>query len=333
MRILLVRTDRLGDVLLSTPVARALKRASADNHVAMMVRPYTEPVLVGNPHVDEVVLYRPEIADRHLVLRLREARFDAAVVLHPSFRLARILARAGIPKRFGTASRFYSFLFNQKVRLRRSTAGLHEAECNMIMAEQLCGRNADLLPEFFLTEAERRETEKALRSLALNSGGFVAIHPGSGGSARDWPLRNFASLADAIGTRLGRRVVVTGGPDETELVSQMTSMMSKPPITMVGNMGVRQLGSVLSEAAMLISNSTGPMHLATAVHTPVVAIFCPMDGCGPERWGPLGDGNVVLKPPVPGCRKCTGEDCSHYDCMEKVSVEDVLEAVKRLLVK
>jgi heptosyltransferase-2 len=201
------------------------------------------------------------------------------------------------------------------------------------MVESLCGKNNDLSPDFFLTDAEKKETEKVLRSLALNSKGFVVIHPGSGGSARDWPLRSFASLADAVETRLNRRVVVTGGPDETDLVSRMTSLMRKRPTTMVGSLGIRQLGAVLSESAVVVTNSTGPMHLATAVHTPVVAMFCPMDGCSPGRWGPLGGESIVLMPQVPTCRRCTGEKCSYYDCMEKVSVEEVLGAVERLLLE
>jgi heptosyltransferase-2 len=333
MRILLVRTDRLGDVLLSTPVARALKKASAENHVTMLVRPYTKPVLKENPHVDDVILYDPHGGDSDLVRTLKRGRFDAAVVLHPTFRLAKLLARSGIPKRFGTASRVYSLLFNQRIPVRRSSAGLHEAECNLAMVEPLCGKNTDLLPEFFLTESERKETEKVLRSLALNSRGFVVIHPGSGGSARDWSLRSFASLADAVETQLKRRVVVTGGPDETDLVSRMTSLMRKRPTTMVGNLDIRQLGAVLSESAVVVTNSTGPMHLATAVRTPVVAIFCPMDGCSPGRWGPLGSESVVLMPQVPSCRRCTGERCSYYDCMDGVSVEEVLGAIERLLLE
>jgi ADP-heptose:LPS heptosyltransferase len=297
----------------------------------MMVSPYTEPVLKFNPHVDDVILYEKEESDRELRSRMAQGRFDAAVLLHPTFRLAWIMVRAGIPNRFGTASRLYSLLFNRRVWLRRSIAGLHESECNLAMVEPLCGKTDDLLPEVYVSGAEKAETKEVLRSLALNSGDFVAIHPGSGGSARDWPYRSFASLADAVAVKLGKRVLVTGGPGEAELASKMTGLMHEPPASLVGKLGVRQLASILQEAAVLVTNSTGPMHLATAVGTPVVAVFCPIEGCSPSRWGPLGDRNVVLRPEVPGCSDCVGQRCAHYDCMEKVDVEDVLGAVERLL--
>ena len=333
MRVLLVRTDRLGDVLLSTPVARALKKADAANHVTMMVSPYTKPILDSSPHVDDVITYEEEQSDRELLRKVAGGNFDVAVILHPTLRLAWILARAGIPERYGTASRLYSFLFNRRIRLRRSVAGLHESECNLAMVEPLCGKSHDLLPEVFITDAERAETEDLLRRLVLNSKDFVAIHPGSGGSARDWPLHMFASLADAVMNRLGKKVLVTGGTDEVELVSRMTALMNGSPATLAGELDVRQLASVLQDAAVLVTNSTGPMHLATALGTPVVAVFCPMEGCNPARWGPIGEGNIVLRPDVPNCRDCVGEGCTHYDCMERVSVEMVLGAVERLLLQ
>jgi len=296
MRVLLVRTDRLGDVLLSTPVARALKEADARNHVTMMVSPYTKPILECNPHVDDVILYEEQQTSRELLDRVTGGNFDAAVILHPTFRLAWILARAGIPKRFGTASRLYSLLFNRRIRLRRSVAGLHESECNLAMVEPLCGKSQNLLPEVFITEAEKVKTGEVL----------VIDH-------------------------LGKKVLVTGGPGEVELVSRMTALMHEVPATLAGELDVRQLASVLKDATVLVTNSTGPMHLATAVGTPVVAVFCPMEGCSPVRWGPLGERNIVLKPEVPTCRDCVGESCAHYDCMEEVSVEGALDAVERLL--
>jgi heptosyltransferase-2 len=331
VRILIVRTDRLGDVLLSTPVARALKRADALNHITMMVSSYTEPVLKLNPHVDDVIVYSQKEKDRELLSRLARGRFDAAVLLHPTFRLAWILARAGIPERFGTASRLYSFLFNRRIPLRRSVAGLHESECNLAMVEPLCGKVDDLLPEVYISGAEKAEAKEVLRSLALNSGDFVAIHPGSGGSARDWPLHSFASLADAVAVKLGRKVLLTGGPEEVGLTEEMMGLMRASPATLAGSLGVRQLASVLEEAAVLVTNSTGPMHLAVAVRTPVAAIFCPVKGCSPSRWGPLGDLSIVLKPRVSDCNDCIGERCVHYDCMDKVGVGEVLGAVEKLL--
>jgi len=333
MRILVVRTDRMGDVLLSTPVPRALKEDPRDYHVTMMVTPYTRPIVEKNPHVDDIFEYDSEERNSDLIARLKRGKYDAAVVLHPTIRLAWILSRAGIPRRIGTGSRLYSFLFTERVPIRRSVSGLHEAKCNLAMVKSLCEAGEKVLPEIFIDNRERNEASKRLESFGLNSRAFVVIHPGSGGSARDWPVRSFASLADAVSSRMGKKVLVTGGPGEEKLASEVASLMSSCPVAMAGSLGIRELAAILGSAGALVTNSTGPMHLATAVDTPVVAIFCPIVGCSPSRWGPLGDGSVVLIPNVPSCEGCPGEKCVYYDCMSKVSVDSVLGAVEKLLIQ
>lgn len=331
MRILVVRTDRMGDVLLSTSVPRALKKASPSDHVTMMVSPYAKPVIEKNPYVDEIFEYVSDESNRDLVGRVKKGNYDIAILLHPTFRLAWVLARAHIPRRIGTAFRIYSFLFNERIPLRRSVSTLHEAECNLAMVKGFCGTGESWLPEIFIDDKEKSSARENLEKLGLNTEGFAVIHPGSGGSARDWPVHCFSSLADAVYSRTGVRVLVTGGPGEEELVSEMTSLMSSTPATVVGGFGIRELAAILADARLLVTNSTGPMHLATAVGTQVVAIFCPIVGCSPSRWGPLGDGNTVLMPDVKACKKCIGEKCVYYDCMERVSVDSVLGTVKSLL--
>lgn len=331
MKILVVRTDRMGDVLLSTPVPRALKKASRDNHVTMMLTQYAKPIVEKSPYVDDVFEYASNESDRDLIGRLRRGEYDVAILLHPTFRLAWVLARAHIPRRIGTASRVYSVLFNERISMRRSVSALHEVECNLAMVKGLCGTGEGWLPEIFIDNEEKNGASENLENLGLNSRRFAVIHPGSGGSARNWPVSYFSTLADAVSSRMGVKVLVTGGPGEEELISEMTSLMSSTPVTVIGGFGIRELAAVLQNARLLVTNSTGPMHLATAVGTPVVAIFCPIVGCSPGRWGPLGNGNAVLMPDVVACKKCIGEKCVYYDCMERVSVDSVLGAVKSLL--
>lgn len=330
MRILVIRTDRMGDVLLSMPVPKALKKASRENTVIMMVAPYTRPIVEKNAYVDEIVEYDPGESIRSLAKRLKNGRYDIAVLLHPTLHLAWALARAGIERRIGTASRVYSFLFTDRVPLRRSVAGLHEAQCNLAMIKDICDAPDDPVAEIFLDEEERAFAKRKLESLDLNSKEFAVIHPGSGGSARDWPIHCFADLAEAVSSETGLKTLVTMGPGEEELVSTMTYLIHGHPTKVMGSLGVRELASVLENAKVVVTNSTGPMHLATAVSTPVVAIFCPIIGCSPSRWGPLGKVNAVLMPEVAPCKRCVGARCVHYDCMETVKVKSVLEAVKRI---
>jgi heptosyltransferase-3 len=328
-RILVVRTDRIGDVLLSTPVLEALRLKYPEAHIAMLVSKATKEAVEGNPFLNEILVDEGEKASQ-LARKLKEKRFDTSVLLHPTPRLAWALSRAGIPLRVGTGYRGYSFLFTKRVYEHRKTALRHELEYNLSLAEALGASLTDPQPKIFLSSVDRAWAKDRLNKVGVKEGEkLVGIHPGSGGTARDWRPERFGELGERIQKELGARVVVTGVKEERTLAETVASRMSRAPVMILGETSLKQLTALLEQEYVFISNSTGPMHLAAAVGTRVVAMFPPIRACSPRRWGPWGKGHKAILPKVPECKKCVETKCRYCDCMDKISVDEVLIAVKK----
>jgi len=336
--ILILRTDRIGDVILSTPVATALKRRYPEAKVSMMVRPYTQEILQGHPDIDEILVYDPEGEHKggggflRLLGEIKERKFDLALVLHPHLRLALLLFFARVKIRIGTGYRFYSFLFNRRVYEHRKLAQKHELEYNMDVAQKAGADPREVKFKFFIPEEAKRKVNSILKTFGIADGErFIILHPGSGGSARDWPLENFSQLAKKMISELGVHVIITGERGEKSLIDRIM----RPPKAKLhrcdGQLTLKELAALIQRADLVISNSTGPMHLAVALGREVLAFFCPIIPCSPKRWGPYKREDSVLLPNVPPCKKCIGEKCPYYDCMRKISVDQAFETVRRKL--
>jgi len=316
---------------LSTPVVEALRLKYPEAHIAMLVSKGSMEVVEGNPHLNEVLVDAEEKASR-LAQRLKAKKFNASILLHPTPRLAWALSRAGIPVRVGTGYRGYSFLFTKRVYEHRKTAERHESEYNLTLAEALGAPLRDPKPKIFLSPEDRAWAKERLAKAGVKGGEkLVGIHPGSGGTARDWRPERFGELGERIQKELGARAVVTGMEAERDLADIVASKMSRAPVMIVGETNLKQLTAIIEKESVFVSNSTGPMHLAAAVGTKVVAMFPPIRTCSPKRWGPWGKGHKVILPIVPECTKCTGTKCRYCDCMDKITVDEVFIAVKEAL--
>ncbi len=305
----------------------------------MLARRYVGPILRDNPLVDDVLWYdslagsvRPA---GDIILDLRARHFDAAVAVHPTPRIAWILARAGIPVRVGTGYRWYSPLFTRRVFDHRKTGERHELEYNLrLLAPLGIGpepRRASY--EFGITPTAQARASIAciLRSFGAPAGAeVVVLHPGSGGSARDWPAGNFRRLGLNLSELKNVAVVVTGTPAEERVLRQVLHDARPPFISLAGILQMDQLTALLAQAALVVSNSTGPLHLAAALGTPVIGLYPPVAGMNPRRWGPVGEHAAVLTGEGPAdCTRCgNGRPCI---CMESIGVERVTAEAVRVL--
>jgi heptosyltransferase-2 len=336
-RILVVRTDRLGDVLLTLPMLPALRACFPDAHIAMLLRRYTGEVMEGNPHVNEVIWYDHN-AERVPFFRmcalLRAQRFDAAIVVYPRLRLALLMFCAGIPLRIGTGYRFYSFLFNRKVFEHRKDAKRHEVEYNLNLVRELgCDVPRDFKPEFFvdIPAVAEESVRVLLQAHGIAGKPFIILHPGSGGSAREWPAENFGSLAAKLSAETGCRVLVTGGKGEEAKVADVVRAADGSAIGVAGKLAVKELAVLIRSARLFVSNSTGPLHLAVAMNTPVVGLYPQHTAMSARRWGPYTGNKVVLVPDRPlDCQTCV-ENLTVCECMASISVEQVFTAARTLL--
>lgn len=333
--ILVVRTDRIGDVVLSLPMIAALRSRFPEVKITFLLRSSTHELAEGQPGLDRIMRYDEDSGSlksfRSMLDELRKARFDAVVVTYPTFRLARLMYLAGIPIRVGTGYRWYSFLFNRRVYEHRKTAEKHEAEYNLSLLRMLdCHPTDPPRPAIVIGhEAEHRASE-VIRGLGLDSRPFVILHPGSGGSARDWKPERFGALAARLAND-GTAVLVTGGPGEEALVRGILAATGFTAKALPQSLPLSALAAVIRRASVFVSNSTGPLHIAAAVGTPVVAFYPPIRQCSSDRWGPLTERKVVFEPLSADCPRCKGGPCEADECMDLVSVEDVGNAVKSLM--
>ncbi len=289
--ILLVRIDRIGDVILSLPMLPLLRRRFPNATISVLMRRYTRELVDHHSCVDEVILYEHEnrISSLLAILKkIRCRRFDIAIIPYPRFRPALLVFFASIPIRVGSGYRWYSFLFNRRVFEHRKNAQRHEVVYNLNLLQPL-GIDTHERPEFeFSISASACDAVDSL--LAGNSishqDKFVILHPGSGGSARDWSAENFSRLGNELHRRLGVKALVTGGKGEEPLVQKVTDGMTPKPLAVVGRLSLMELGALIRRARVFVSNSTGPMHIAATVGTPVVAFFPPIVQCSRVRWGP-----------------------------------------------
>lgn len=321
--ILIVRTDRLGDVLLTTPVSTALRRLFPSTRISWLVRPYTAPLLEHNPDIDQVLVDGDGSPGR-LADLIRNERFDAAIVAYPRWRIVWALWRARVPVRVGPASKAYCILLNRRIRQHRSAGKKHEADCNLELLAPL-GASFERYPtRYVATDEERRAARRFLAAKGISGAKPVVIlHPGSGGSSARWPIGHFMALGDELMAG-GCELVVTGGPGEDHERAMTAGMRRLPVFVPAGSVSVRELAAIFSWADLIVTNSTGPLHLAVALGVPTVSVYSSLPTRHPARWGPYPayvEGNdlhhVFLAP-------LRGEGREAIEDMGAVSVGDVL---------
>ena len=330
--ILVVRTDRIGDVILTLPTIEAIQSIFPNTRVTMLVSSYTSTLVEG---IADILLYSKDGKPRpffEMLREIRNTRFDAVVVVFPQFRIAFLLWLAGIPVRVGTGYRWYSFFFNKKIYEHRKTAQKHEAEYNLSLLEGL-GYTASSKPKpkIIISQQEKKAAFHVRQSLGISdTDRLVLLHPGSGSSARDWKPERFAQLAVEL-TKLGYQVVITGGKTEEALVHHVVHEAENSVKPFISTLNLKEFAAFIQTAKLFVANSTGPLHIAAAVGTPVIGFYPPVRVMSPKRWGPLTDKKAIFIPDPARCPRCKGGECRGNDCMDQITVNQVMEATAKLL--
>ena len=336
---MIVRTDRLGDVVLTLPLLPILRQQFPRAFLAMLVGRYAGGIVEGNPSVNDILWYDDDgglpVAFGAMLRTLRLMRFDACVVVHPTARLALLMFLAGIPVRVGSGYRWYSLLFSQRVFTHRKTAERHELEYNIELLARLgCPIPEEIKPEFAITIGKDSSDHVAglLAKRGIAPGEhYAVIHPGSGGSSREWPQERLGDLARVLLRDHVKYVVVTGTAREADRVAAVVRHAGKNAVGMAGELSLKDLAALISRSDLFVSNSTGPLHVAVAVGAPVVCFYPQLPVMGPRRWGPYTKNARVLVPRMPvDCSACEGKKgpCS---CMASISVEEAAAAAADLL--
>jgi len=337
--LLVLRLDHVGDVLLCTPALDALRARFPAARITVAVGPWSRQVVEGHPAVDAVVDCRVPWFDRSpakpsmlscLIQQgrsLRAMSFDMALDLRGDFRNILLLAVAGIPYRVGYADTGGGFLLNLPVWRRRF---VHEVHRNLDLVARLGADHSSPKPRIMVTHCDR----EAVATLLMRAGvdpceTLVGIHPGAGAPSRTWSPRRFAAVAQALTSEMNVKIVLTGSEAEKSIVENIALNVNPHPVKFVGILTLKQLAALLERYKVLITGNTGPMHLAAAVGTPVVAVFSSSNTL--EEWRPFGADHIVIQKEVP-CAGCELEVCPKpIRCVELISPEEVILAAKRIL--
>lgn len=333
-RILLIRQDRLGDVVLSTALPREIRRRWPDAGVSVMVRPYAAAVYANNPHVDEILLDDPPVeatARRRsfwrLVAELRRRRFSHALMLLPQKRYNYACFCAGIPVRVGVGAILYHLITGTRFVMRHKyRENRHEADFSMDLARKVGVQGGDFTPEIHL-DAQERERVDELRAEMAGARPLVGVHVGSGGSAPNWTPEVYREFIEDLSRNSDTVIAVTDDrvPPEVDGI----------PGVLYPNRDRDLRGAMLHFAALdlLVSASTGPMHVCGALGVATLSLFCPLDSCAPERWRPLGnDAEILLPEPAFCANRCPGDPhLCRFEGSSRLGIESVRELVLRKL--
>ena len=337
-RILIARLDRLGDVVLSTPVIRHMRMLFPDAYIAFMVRPENRDVVESNPHLNEIVLYDKAGSEKgwwgtlKFALSLRKFKFDTAVALHPSNRTHLILFLAGIPSRIGY-DRKMAWTLTKRVRHGKQEGAMHESDYNFELLAK-SGFNVmtyNRAPYIHTGDHDKMFVDYLQSRIGIGAK-VIAFHPGASCQSKRWTPDRFAAAADILGERYASDIVIVGGKGSEEYGSLMAAAMKRKAFDLTGKTGVGALAELLARSRLFVSNDSGPVHVAVAVGVPVIAIFGRKDpGLSPRRWGPLGARDIALHKDV-GCVTCLAHNCGKdFRCLKAVTVDDVIRAAERIL--
>jgi len=341
-KILIIRTDRIGDVILSTPAIQAAREANTSSHIAFMTRPYTKDIVLGNPYLDEVIVYDKDGAHRSIIatikfaLSLRSKKFDLALILHSTNRTNLIAFLAGIPKRIGYQRKCRWFLTDRLPYLK--SQGLkHEMEytLDILKAAGMSFNEEKLKPFIPVSKIDEDFAAIFCQENKINEGDLlIGIHPSASCLSRRWPAQRFAQVADKLIESLGCKIIVLGAGDDLKLANSVKNNM-KHEAVVVKDFTIPQVAAILKLCKVFISTDTGPAHIARTMDVPCVTIFGrKQPGLSPVRWRPVGklDKEVIFLHKDVGCIGCLAHNCKkNFACLEAVTVDEVLDAAKRLL--
>ncbi|MBS1933470.1 MAG: glycosyltransferase family 9 protein [Bacteroidetes bacterium] len=324
------RTDAIGDVVLTLPVAGLLRRLYPESKIVFLGKPYTRDVIKACEHVDEFIDWEKikYLPAQDQVSEFKNIGADVIIHVFPDIQIALLAKKAGIKKRIGTTNRFFHwFTCNKLIRLSRRRSSYHEAQLNLKLLTLLGAKKNYSFEEitglygFTKTETLNEELASLLRKDKFN----IIIHPKSKGSSREWGTDNFSALIDLL-PKEKFEIFVTGTPGDIEPLKEIFSR--HPQINnLIGKISLAQFIAFIAKADGLIACSTGPLHIAAATGINAIGIYPPIHPLHPGRWAPIGK-NVNVFVLNKECNDCRNSyNCS---CIRSINAAEVAAYIRSL---
>lgn len=331
--ILLVQTAFLGDLILTTPLIKAVKKKFPDSKLTVLVIPQTAELLKNNPYVDEVITYDKRGKEKslnsffQLVNRIKQSKFDLALVPHRSYRSSFLVFLAKIPERIGFDKNQASFFLTKKVTYQKNW---HEIDRNLSLIEPDGLKVEEKYPELFPDKNNFARVENFLKENEVKANyPLVAIAAGSTWATKRWLPEGFAKVADWLMQKEKAKVIFIGSTEDEKLTDQICGFMQPKPVVSCGKLSLLESAALLSKCKLLLANDTAPVHMAVAMKKPVIEIYgSTIPGFG---FYPYGKGHVIIEKDL-ACRPCGihgHQKCplGHFKCMKEISAEEVYQAV------
>jgi lipopolysaccharide heptosyltransferase II len=333
-RILVVGVDWMGDVIFSTPLLRALRRAHPGAHIAYSTARRCVDVLRGCAYVDRVVAFdeAPFLSgaaeQARFAAEIRRGRFDTALFLHRSATRAFLALAGGVRRRIGYGGWKRAWLLTRTVP--PPAEPVHRVDHYLGVLEGAGARPAGREVELSVTpEGRRAWGELRAACEPLRRGPYAVLHPGGNWALKRWPVEHFARLVRYFEGR-GVATAVCGTPQERPLADALVAASPQgSAVSLSGRTTVESLAALMSESFCVVSNDSGPLHLGAAVRAPLVALFGPTRS---DRTGPLSFGPVCVIERRVGCElPCTFGSCHHRVCLEGLDPDEVIGRIDAFL--
>lgn len=329
-RVLVRVTNWLGDAVMNTPALGAIRAAFPQAEIVVVANPMVAELFSTHPYCDRVIVFDKKGAHQGVagMIRfahaLRKERFDLAILLQKAVEAAVMAFLAGIPLRMGYRTDGRGLLLTHRLPFSADIRTRHHAEHYLHMLRYFGISGGDDRQLLTCTAEELSWADECLGDSA-----WVAINPGAAyGSAKRWFPERFAEVGDRLATEYGFRILLTGGPGEREIGQDIESSMTATPLNMVGKTSVRQMQALLCRCRLMVTNDSGPMHMAAALNVPIIAIFGPTDH---TTTYPRAEKYRIVRDEV-DCSPCLLRSCpTDHRCMTGITAENVFFAVRELL--
>lgn len=320
--ILITRTDRLGDVILTLPLVSEAKRIFKRAKVYLLVKKYVEDLICDYEDIDGLLIEESMAGIFAKYKYFKDQKPDLVINVKPRFDLALLFFILRIKYRIGTGYRWYSFLYNLKVYEHRKNSTKHESDHNLNLLKQFFDE-VDENKKFYFKylPEERKDLNKKLSGILDEK--FIIIHAGSGGSSKDLPIAKLSEFVNEISENFrSYKVILTGTKEENKINIELKNSINKETFNKLidtsGILNLKELTILIDCCALFISNSTGPIHIAGALNRNIIGFYPNEKPMNEVRWKPLSDNTVILNPEV------SGE-------MNSIRSEIFLNAVKKFL--
>jgi len=335
-RVLVRATNWVGDAVMTLPALEAVRETFPSSSIAVLAKPWVAPIYQHHPATDRILMFhKGEGAFTGLgelircIRRIREYRFDLAILFQNAFEAALLACLGGSKLRVGYATDGRGLLLTHRIVRSQEVLTVHQTEYYLAILRRMGWRGESRVPRLYVSAADRDAAESFLLQQGIRQGEFIlGLGPGAiFGGAKRWPADRFARIGDTAAREWGARVVIFGSASEQEICGRVRAAMERPALDLSGQTSLGVAMGLVERCSFFTTNDSGLMHIAAALKVPTVAVFGPTD---PVATGPIGPHTRIVRHDT-SCAPCLKPECTEdHACMLGIHPKDVWETMKGL---